>query len=148
MHPAHACLATHARVGFASQRISQGTAMAELCPPLAPCSAYHVLGRRDAHILCVCPLSAVSWFVSLPTRAMCTTAGGKLPSSFWKPNKHNVRGGVEKAFLSTTYEKSVAFGYASQPGQPGLVFELQMGTSHHFVPALVHSVCCVLVEHN
>ena len=84
---------------------------------------------RAAYKLHTSPVSAVSWFDNLPTHATRVTAGGQLPSSFWKPNKYNVRGGIEEAFLSTTYEKSVAFGYASKPGEPGIVFELQMGAT-------------------
>ena len=35
-------------------------------------------------------------------------AGGVLPERFWTPDEHGVRGGVERAFLSTTYERGVA----------------------------------------
>ena len=54
-------------------------------------------------------------------------AGGALPAEFWTPNEYNVRGGIEGAFLSTTLDRTVAFDYASRPGKPGLVFEMQMG---------------------
>ena len=53
--------------------------------------------------------------------------GGLLPDAFWKPNAQNVRGGVERAFLSMTLERSVAMQYASRPGKPGVIFEAQMG---------------------
>ena len=38
-----------------------------------------------------------------------------------------VKGGIESAFMSTTFEREVAMHYASQPGKPALVFEIQMG---------------------
>ncbi|KOO32003.1 hypothetical protein Ctob_011440 [Chrysochromulina tobinii] len=54
-------------------------------------------------------------------------AGGVLPQSFWAPNAQGVRGGIEGAFMSTTFDREVALQYASQPGKPGLVFEMHMG---------------------
>jgi len=54
-------------------------------------------------------------------------ASGVLPEQFWTPNEQGVRGGVESAFLSTTYDREVARGYASKPGKPGILFEVQMG---------------------
>ena len=36
-----------------------------------------------------------------------------------------VRGGVESAFMSTTYDRSVAMHYASAPNKPAIVFEIQ-----------------------
>ena len=38
-----------------------------------------------------------------------------------------VKGGVESAFMSTTFEREVAMQDASEPGKPALVFEVQMG---------------------
>jgi len=60
-------------------------------------------------------------------------AGMKLPSEFWIPNEFGVRGGVEKAFMSTTTEQAVAMGYASdgrgakQAPCMGIVIEVQQG---------------------
>ena len=54
-------------------------------------------------------------------------AGFSLPVEFWEPNAVGVRGGVERAFLSTTTERSVAMGYASGGASMGLVFEIQQG---------------------
>ena len=56
-------------------------------------------------------------------------AGMALPDEFWTPNDVGVRGGVERAFLSTTTERSVAMGYAATGGGAtcGLVFEIQQG---------------------
>ena len=54
-------------------------------------------------------------------------SGGMLPEEFWTPNQQGIRGGVESAFMSTTYDRSVAMHYASQPGKPSLLFEMQMG---------------------
>ena len=54
-------------------------------------------------------------------------AGGVLPENFWEANAQNVKGGIELAFMSTTFDKSVAMHYASQPGKPAIVFEMQMG---------------------
>jgi hypothetical protein len=50
-----------------------------------------------------------------------------LPDSFWTPNAHGVRGGIEAAFMSTTFDRQVAMHYASQPGKPSLVLEMTMG---------------------
>ena len=54
-------------------------------------------------------------------------SGGVLPERFWTANKQGVRGGVERAFLSTTYERDVAIHYASSSDSPSIVFEIQMG---------------------
>ena len=54
-------------------------------------------------------------------------AGGVLPESFWRPNKQGVKGGIESAFMSTTFSREVAMHYASVPGKPALVFEMVMG---------------------
>lgn len=54
-------------------------------------------------------------------------AGGLLPKSFWEPDNLGVQGGVEQAFMSTTFERDVAMRYASQPGKPNLVLEIETG---------------------
>ena len=55
-------------------------------------------------------------------------AGMALPPVFWTANEFGVRGGVERAFLSTTTDRSVAMGYAAGEGANyGLVFEIQQG---------------------
>ena len=54
-------------------------------------------------------------------------AGGLLPDSFWTANEQGVKGGIESAFMSTTFDREVAMHYASQPGRPALVFEMQLG---------------------
>ena len=45
------------------------------------------------------------------------------------PNEYNVRGGVERAFMSTTRDREVAMAYAAKRGDEGaqLVFEFTMG---------------------
>jgi len=40
-------------------------------------------------------------------------SGAMLPDSFWRPNAHKVRGGVEYAFMSTTLDEEVAMFYAA-----------------------------------
>ena len=58
-------------------------------------------------------------------RGLC---GGALPRSFLEANAQGVRGGIEDAFLSTTFDRDVAMQYAtSRPGKPAVVFEIQMG---------------------
>ena len=54
-------------------------------------------------------------------------AGGVLPDAFWTADEYGVRGGVERAFQSTSYDKAVAARYAG--GRPGasLLFEIDMG---------------------
>ena len=56
-------------------------------------------------------------------------AGGRLPDAFWKPNEHGVMGGVENAFMSTTFDRDVAMTYSRQdgPNKPSVVFEMKMG---------------------
>jgi ankyrin repeat protein len=54
-------------------------------------------------------------------------SGGVLPDSFWTANKYGVRGGVERSFISTTYDRAEAMRYASADDKPSVVFELQMG---------------------
>eukprot|EP00966_Prymnesium_polylepis_P068193 1585006-Prymnesium_polylepis.2 len=54
-------------------------------------------------------------------------AGGVLPESFWHVNEQGVKGGIESAFMNTTFEREVAMTYASVPGKPALLFEMQMG---------------------
>ena len=53
--------------------------------------------------------------------------GGMLPEIFWHANQHNVRGGCEYGFLSTTTDRHVATDYAASGGKAGIVFEIQMG---------------------
>lgn len=64
------------------------------------------------------------------TKAACVyrgISGGRLPESFWTANEQGIKGGIESAFMSTTYDRAVAMHYASRPGQPAIVFEMQMG---------------------
>ena len=56
------------------------------------------------------------------------TRGGMLPEEFWQANEHGVRGGIELGFMSTTLDRAVALGFASnEQGTPSTVFEIQMG---------------------
>ena len=53
-----------------------------------------------------------------------------LPEEFWQANEHGVRGGIELGFMSTTLDRAVALGFASNDqieGTPSTVFEIQMG---------------------
>jgi WD40 repeat protein len=55
-------------------------------------------------------------------------SGMKLPEPFLVPSKHNVRGGVEYAFMSTTLDQRVALRYAtSNPDEPSTLMVMQMG---------------------
>lgn len=54
-------------------------------------------------------------------------SGRVLPETFLKPNAHNVRGGVEAAFMSTTTDREVAMSYAANAQTAGIVFEIQQG---------------------
>ena len=55
-------------------------------------------------------------------------AGMALPDEFWHANDFGVRGGVESAFMSTTLERNVAMGYASDDkATMGIVIEAQQG---------------------
>ena len=43
-------------------------------------------------------------------------------------NAQGVKGGIESAFMSTTFDRKVAMRYAvGNEGKPALVFEMQMG---------------------
>eukprot|EP00965_Chrysotila_dentata_P231453 6198373-Pleurochrysis_carterae.AAC.2 len=62
------------------------------------------------------------------TKVYRGVVGGSLPPSFLQPNEQGVRGGVERAFMSTTTDRGVAVAYASsKPGQAALVFVIQQG---------------------
>ena len=52
-------------------------------------------------------------------------AGGLLPDRFWEANEQGVKGGIESAFMSTTFDREVAMHYASVDGKPSIVFEIQ-----------------------
>jgi hypothetical protein len=55
-------------------------------------------------------------------------SGGVLPDAFWTANDHGVRGGVERAFVSTSYARTEALSYSClRDGQPSILFEIQMG---------------------
>ena len=49
-----------------------------------------------------------------------------MPDEFWTPNKYNVCGGVEPAFMSTSLDPSVAREYAGT-GKAGVILEIQQG---------------------
>ena len=53
-------------------------------------------------------------------------SGGVLPESFWMPNKQGARGGVERAFVSTSHKRSEAMWYATT-NRASMLFEIQMG---------------------
>ena len=55
--------------------------------------------------------------------------GGVLPNSFLAPNQFNVRGGVERAFMSTTTDRRVALDYASSSGGASVVFAIEQVTA-------------------
>ena len=66
--------------------------------------------------------------LTIATKVYRGVGGGVLPESFWRPNKQGVKGGIEMAFMSTTFERGVAMEYVkSDRGKPALVFEMQMG---------------------
>lgn len=54
-------------------------------------------------------------------------SGGVLPPEFWDASEHNVRGGCEYGFLSTTLNREVAAKYAASGSNAGILFEIQMG---------------------
>ena len=59
-------------------------------------------------------------------RGIC---GGQLPDAFYKPNVFGVKGGIERAFMSTTTELAVASEFAGSKGEGaiGVVYEMEMG---------------------
>ena len=54
-------------------------------------------------------------------------SGSVLPEELWTPNAHGVRGGVERGFLSLSYDRNMAMEYASDDVKPSILFEIQMG---------------------
>ena len=58
-------------------------------------------------------------------------AGGVLPTEFWKPNEHGVKGGIEYGFSSTTTDRSKAVHFATAGGMSdgestcSTIFEMQ-----------------------
>jgi len=50
-----------------------------------------------------------------------------LPKDFYEKSEHNVSGGVEFAFTSTTTKREVALQYADPKKQNPIVYEIQMG---------------------
>jgi hypothetical protein len=59
-------------------------------------------------------------------RGIC---GGQLPDSFYTPSVFNVKGGIERAFMSTTTDLAVAADFAASQGEGkiGVVYEMEMG---------------------
>jgi hypothetical protein len=54
-------------------------------------------------------------------------SGGVLPETFRTPNEQGVRGGVERAFVSTSRSREEAKRFATATGQAAMIFEIQMG---------------------
>jgi len=70
--------------------------------------------------------------LTVATKVYRGVSGALLPSQFWTRDEYGVRGGVERAFLSTTRDREVALDYAaarSKAGREGseLIFEISMG---------------------
>ena len=65
--------------------------------------------------------------LTIATKVYRGVSGGRLPASFRTPNKFNVRGGIDSAFMSTTINREVAKTYAASRGGPGIVFSIQQG---------------------
>jgi hypothetical protein len=92
-------------------------------PTLASC-------KGNAYVTTIHAINSMVVKASKLTKVGCVYRGvssGVLPDSFWTANKHGVRGGVERSFLSTTYDRAEAMRYASADDKPSVVFELQMG---------------------
>ena len=71
-------------------------------------------------------VALVVWQLTAACKVYRGVSGGVLPDSFLVPNKYNVRGGIESAFMSTTTDPEVAKHYLREGG-PAMVFEMQMG---------------------
>jgi hypothetical protein len=55
-------------------------------------------------------------------------SGGVLPDAFWTANEYGVRGGVERAFVSTSYDRAEALSYSCvNENRPAIIFEIEMG---------------------
>eukprot|EP00966_Prymnesium_polylepis_P127765 2954028-Prymnesium_polylepis.1 len=53
---------------------------------------------------------------------------GALPDEFWEPNEHNVMGGIDLGFTSTSTDRKVAIGYMNQGDSSAkILFKIQMG---------------------
>ena len=96
-------------------------------------------GKVDGHIPFATTIHVLNSAIIKLSRAQRAervfrgTKGGRLPDKFWTPNRDNIRGGIEMAFMSTTMNRSVAMNFAggesetSGQHQPSVVFEMQMG---------------------
>ena len=50
-----------------------------------------------------------------------------LPDKFWTPNRYNVRGGIDGAFMSTTLDRMTAISVAQSGKTAPIIFEIQQG---------------------
>ena len=63
-----------------------------------------------------------------PNRRLYRGLGGMvLPAAFWKPEVQGLRGGVEKALMSTTTKRSLALQYSGRDVNRGTIFEIMAG---------------------
>jgi hypothetical protein len=63
-----------------------------------------------------------------PNRRLYRGLGGMvLPPAFWKPEVQGLRGGVEKALMSTTTKRSLALQYSGRDVNRGTIFEITTG---------------------
>jgi hypothetical protein len=55
------------------------------------------------------------------------TSGGVYPVAFWQPNRQNVRGGIDPAFMSTSTDRSFAMNFArtDDKDKASVLFEMQ-----------------------
>ena len=106
---------------------------APLLCPLPQCLLLRCLcrvnERRAAPVRCSVINSVIvkSSKLTRATKVYRGIAGGLLPDRFWEANEQGVKGGIESALMSTTFDRAVAMHYASVPGKPALVFEMQVG---------------------
>jgi hypothetical protein len=92
-------------------------------PALAGCKGNRYVTTTHAINSCIVKASKLTKVA----KVYRGVAGGVLPDAFWTADKYGVRGGVERAFQSTSYDKAVAVRYAG--GRPGasLLLEIDMG---------------------
>jgi hypothetical protein len=63
-----------------------------------------------------------------PNRRLYRGLGGMvLPAPFWKPEVQGLRGGVEKALMSTTTKRNLALQYSGRDLNRGTIFEITAG---------------------
>ena len=97
--------------------------------PLSSCRHGACLGRYATTIHAINSAVVKLKALTVVQRVYRGIAGLRLPDSFFRKNAHNIAGGVEYGFSSTTLEQETAMNYAKVKSaeQASTVLEAEMG---------------------